>query len=110
MSQQLDCVIHFRHLPAECPRKKTTVRMIQMEDKEYFDDEDVSDDDNGNTSVFSTSSHTQTFQINKPEANSQDRSVYGSMSTENSFLSGSDQINNQHISELLMETVICLWE
>ena len=40
LSQQLGTTIHFRHTPADCPRKAVTVKMFQMEDSEYFENED----------------------------------------------------------------------
>ena len=37
LSQQLGTVLHYRHTPYDCPRKTTTVKLLQMEDSEYFE-------------------------------------------------------------------------
>ena len=38
LSHQLGTSIHFKHVPSDCPRKAVTVKMLEMEDLEYFDD------------------------------------------------------------------------
>ena len=43
LSQQLGTTIHFRHTPGDCPRKAVAVKMFQMEDQEFFEDEIVED-------------------------------------------------------------------
>ena len=43
LSQQLGTTIHFRHTPGDCPRKATTVKLLEMEDNEYFDE--ITEDD-----------------------------------------------------------------
>ena len=30
--------MHYRHVPNDCPRKAVTVKVLQMEDSEHFDD------------------------------------------------------------------------
>ena len=44
LSKQLGTTIHFRHTPGDCPRKAVTVKMFEMEDKEYFDEEVIDDE------------------------------------------------------------------
>ena len=45
LSQQLATTIHFRHTPADCPRKAVTVKMFQMEDNEHFEDGHENEDE-----------------------------------------------------------------
>merc|ERR1712105_241112 len=40
LSQQLGATIHFRHSPGDCPRKAVTIKMLEMEDTEYFNDDE----------------------------------------------------------------------
>ena len=44
LSQQLGTTIHFRHSPGDCPRKAATVKLLQMEDLEFFQEANEFDD------------------------------------------------------------------
>ena len=106
MAQQLDCVIHFRHLPAECPRKKVTVRMIQMEDQEYFCDEEHQNEENGNFINGHFKSHDENFQIQNVKLEdifSPQHISYGKQ-----FLYSSEPIYKSVISDENMETALSL--
>merc|ERR1712082_475588 len=40
LGQQLDTIVHYRHVPLVCPKKAVAVKMLQMEDNEHFIDDD----------------------------------------------------------------------
>ena len=44
LSQQLGTTLHYRHVPYDCPRKAVTVKVLQMEDSEHFEDAGEIDD------------------------------------------------------------------
>ena len=44
LSQQLGTALHYRHSPHDCPRKATTVKVLQMEDSEYFENGNEDED------------------------------------------------------------------
>ena len=54
LGQQLDTTIHTKHFPTDCPRRQVTVKLLQIEDSETFEDE-------GN--YLSHQSETGTFQF-----------------------------------------------
>ena len=72
LSQQLGTTIHFRHTPADCPRKAITVKMLQMEDSEYFEDDNAEESFVGKIQthfeeIFSTDKND--FQTHKMKEN-----------------------------------------
>ena len=44
LSQQLKTTVHFRYSPGNCPRRSVTVKMLQMEDEDYFTDDFIQED------------------------------------------------------------------
>lgn len=112
LSQQLSTPLHFRHLPAQCPRQSVTIKMLQMEDQDHFSNDDGSYPNNGKIQNGATSNCNIVFQKRTSNAETQCGlvdsqtdmpSIYNVHSQEsccakNEFLSVSDKIN---IFELL---------
>ena len=65
LSQQLGTSIHFRHVPGDCPRKAITVKMLQMEDNEHFQD---ADDDIASVGKIQSSQEINEKELNQLQA------------------------------------------
>ena len=43
LGQQLDVVLHVKHFPSDCPRRSVTVKLLQIEDSNNFEDDNIGD-------------------------------------------------------------------
>ena len=68
LSQQLETSLHFKHTPGECPRKAVAVKMLQLEDSQFFQS-DKQLMDNGKDCQQEDTNFMETYDFQTPNQN-----------------------------------------